>query len=229
MTDRNERLCRTANMLGEENLARLASKRVAVFGLGGVGSACAEALCRGGIGAIDIIDHDTVALSNLNRQLLSDIHALGRKKTDVMLCRIRAVAPDVEVYPHDVFFLPETRDAVDFSALDYVVDCIDNITAKVLLASICQERGIPILSCMGTGNRVDPTKFYFTDIFETSGDPLARAMRHELRKAGVSSLRVLCSSETPVKIKERSPGSVSFVPPVAGMILASEVIRSFLL
>lgn len=229
MTDRNERLCRMANMLGEENLARLASKRVAVFGLGGVGSACAEALARGGIGTLDIIDHDTVALSNLNRQLLSDIHVLGRKKTDVMLCRLRAVAPDMDIYPHDVFFLPETRDAIDFSVIDYVVDCIDNITAKVLLASICHAKGIPLLSCMGTGNRLDPTKFFFTDIFETSGDPLARVMRHELRKAGVPALRVLCSSETPVKIKERSPGSVSFVPPVAGMILASEVIRSFLL
>lgn len=226
--ERNDRLARTISMIGQEATDLLASKRVAVFGLGGVGSACAEALCRGGIGNIDIIDFDSVSVSNLNRQLLSDIHSIGRKKTDTMLSRIRAVAPDVNVYPHSIMFLPETENEIDFSVLDYVIDCIDNVTAKIRLAEICLRHGIPLISSMGTGNRLDPTRFVIGDIFETSSDPLARVIRHELRKRGIPSLRVLYSTEIPVHLKERSPGSMSFVPPVAGMILAGDVIRYFL-
>lgn len=226
--ERNDRLARTISMIGREATDLLQTKRVAVFGLGGVGSACAEALCRGGIGTLDIIDFDTVSVSNLNRQLLSDVHSVGRRKTDTMLCRIRSVAPDVNVFPHHVMFLPETENEIDFSCLDYVVDCIDNVTAKVRLAQICYEKGIPMISSMGTGNRLDPTKFTVGDIFDTSGDPLARVIRHELRKRNIPSLKVLYSTEEPVHLRERAPGSMSFVPPVAGMILAGEVIRFFL-
>lgn len=225
---REDRLERTISLIGQDGADKLRSKRVAVFGLGGVGSACAEALCRGGIGQIDIVDFDRISLSNLNRQLLSDIHSVGRKKTDVMLCRIRSIAPDVDVFTHDFMFLPETEHLFDFSKVDYVVDCIDNVTAKIRLAVICNERKIPLISSMGTGNRLDPTQFVIGDIFETSGDPLARVIRHELRKNGIPKLRVLYSTEVPVHIKERSPGSMSFVPPVAGMILAGDVIRFLL-
>ena len=226
--DRNDRLARTIRMIGEKSVEFLQTKRVAVFGLGGVGSACAESLCRGGIGNIDIIDFDSVSVSNLNRQLLSDIHSIGCKKTETMLKRIRSIAPDVNVYMHDLMFLPETENEINFDCLDFVIDCIDNVTAKVRLAEICHTKNIPLISSMGTGNRMDPTLFKICDIFQTSGDPLARVIRHELRKRSIPSLRVLYSTETPVQTKERTPGSMSYVPPVAGMILAGEVFRYFL-
>ena len=218
-------------------MERLAKARVAVFGIGGVGGYAVEALARSGIGALDLIDHDTVSLSNINRQIIATHDTLGRLKVDVAKERILSINPDCCVRTFPVFFLPDTVDAFDFSQYDYVVDAIDTVTAKLLLAEKTYAVGTPLISAMGTGNKLDPTAFEVTDINKTTFCPLARIMRKELKKRGIPHLKVVYSqepamtpgidSEEPVELAGRKPvpGSTAFVPAVAGLILAGEVIK----
>ncbi len=219
-------------LLGKEGLARLKAARVAVFGIGGVGSFAAEALTRGGIGHITLIDGDVVSLTNCNRQLIATQKTIGQSKTAVMAVRIREISPETEVEEHPVVYGAENRDLLDFSAYDYVVDAIDTVTSKLLLIEECKKARTPIISCMGTGNKFDPTRFEVADISETSVCPLAKVMRKELKERGIRGVKVVYSKEKPRKPaassetgKRQIPGSLSFVPPVAGMILAGEVIR----
>lgn len=217
-------------------MEKLAASRVAVFGLGGVGSYAVEALVRSGIGAIDLIDHDTVCETNINRQLYATEKTIGRQKVDVAAERIKEIDPHIKVRTYPIFYLPETADRFDFSAYDYVVDAIDTLTGKLALAARAAEAGVPIISSMGAGNKLDTTAFEVADIFETSVCPLARAMRRELRRLGITKLKVVYSKEPPLTPEETTPepdpaqrrptpGSVSFVPSVAGLIVAGEVIR----
>jgi tRNA A37 threonylcarbamoyladenosine dehydratase len=225
---------RTELLLGSPALERLARSRVAVFGVGGVGGHVVEALTRCGVGALELIDNDTVSVSNLNRQLLATIPDLGRPKVEVARDRILSINPEAEVVPHRCFFLPETSDQFDFSRWDYVVDAIDTVSGKIELVLCAQAAGVPIISSMGAGNKLDPAQFRVSDLYKTSVDPLARVMRTELRKRGVKHLKCVWSPEPPLTPKgadestasgKRIPGSVSFVPSVAGLILAGEVIR----
>ena len=230
---------RGAYLLGTEGIARLRRAHVAVFGIGGVGSYACEALARGGIGRLTLVDHDTVSESNINRQLVALHSTLGRYKTDVAAERILDINPECAVTVRHEFLLPENADTFDFSSFDYIVDAVDTVAAKVELAVRAYAAGVPLISCMGAGNKLDPTKFLVTDLFATSGDPLARVMRSALRKRGVPSLRVVCSAEPPTPLHpdfaqettegkggRRAPGSLSFVPSVAGLIAAGEVIRT---
>lgn len=236
-----EQFERTRLLFGREAMEKLAASRVAVFGIGGVGSYVVEALARCGVGAIDLIDNDKVALSNLNRQIIATMDSVGREKTQVMKERILSINPDCKVEVHNCFYLPETRDSFDFSAYDYVVDAVDTVTAKIDLVLSAREAGTPIISSMGTGNKLNPAMFEVADIYKTSVDPLARVMRRELKKRGVKKLKVVYSREEPVKTgeierleeireaeapKRRSiPASNAFVPPSAGLLIASEVVR----
>ncbi len=228
---------RTALLLGDDALARLASSRVAVFGIGGVGGHAVDALARCGVGALDLIDNDTVSLTNLNRQLVALHSTIGRYKVDVAAARIADINPRAIVRTYRTFYLPETAGQFDFSQYDYVIDAIDTVTAKLDLAERAYRTGTPIISAMGAGNKLDPTRFEVTDISKTSVCPLARVMRTELRRRGVPHLKVVYSREparTPhqnddvrqeADARRAVPGSVSFVPSVAGLILAGAVIR----
>lgn len=219
---------RSALLLGPDALDRLAAARVAVFGVGGVGGYAAEALGRGGVGAIDLVDSDTVAESNLNRQIVALRSTIGQSKVEVMRQRLLDISPRCAIVCHNVFFGPETADRFDFAQYDYVVDAIDTVSAKLLLIERCRAAGTPVVSCMGAGNKFDPTAFEVADIYETSVCPLARVMRHELRKRGIPSLRVVYSKEPPAMPSASAAqpiGSVSFVPGVAGLILAGEVVK----
>lgn len=236
-----EQFTRTELMLGEEPMERLSKARVAVFGIGGVGGHTAEALVRSGIGAIDIIDDDKVVISNVNRQIFATLSTVGRYKVDAAEERLRDINPDVLITKHRVFFTPETAEQFDFSQYDYVVDAIDTVTGKIGLVLKAQEAGTPIICSMGAGNKLDPTAFEVTDIYKTSVCPLARVMRYELKKRGVKKLKVVYSKEQPIAptekrtdnavegrsgaAKKQSPGSNAFVPSVAGLILAGEVIK----
>ncbi len=223
---------RTGLLLGEEAVALLQKKRVAVFGIGGVGGFTAEALVRSGIGAIDIIDKDVVDITNINRQIIAVHSTVGRPKVEVMRERLLDVNPDCEIRMHECFFLPETAEQFDFSVYDYVVDAVDTVTAKLELALRAEQAGTPIISAMGAGNKLDPSRFEVADISKTSVCPLARVMRRELKKRGIDHLKVVYSREEPLTPKQRLeeggrrslPGSVAFVPSVAGLMIASEVI-----
>lgn len=223
----DERFSRSARLLGEEALTRLRQSRVAVFGLGGVGGYVVEALARGGVGTLDLVDSDTVALSNINRQILATEETLGQYKTDVAAARVRAISPNTNVCCHRCFFLPETADDFDFSQYDYVVDAIDTVSGKLALAEKAYAASVPLIAAMGAGNKLDATAFRVADIYKTSGCPLARVMRQELRKRGIPRLKVVYSPEPPRTPQDgdRTPGSLSFVPPVMGLILAGEVIK----
>lgn len=226
---------RTRLLLGDEGLARLAASRVAVFGVGGVGGFAVEALARSGVGALDLIDSDTVDPTNLNRQIVATLPAVGRPKVEVAAERVASINPACTVRAHRCFFLPETAGAFDFAAYDYVIDAVDTVSAKIALVEAARAAGTPIVSSMGAGNKLDPTAFRVADIFATSVDPLARVMRRELRRRGIDGLKVVYSTEpprapaaTPEAIKDGSrpaPGSVAFVPSVAGLILGGEVVR----
>lgn len=220
---------RTELLLGAEALKRLKKARVAVFGIGGVGGYVCEALARSGVGAFDLIDSDRVDVTNLNRQIIATHRTIGQYKTDVMEERIRDINPDAVIRTYRCFFLPENADDFPFAEYDYVVDAIDTVTAKIELILRSQEMNIPVISCMGAGNKLDATRFEVADIYDTKVCPLARVMRRELKKRGVKSLKVVYSQETPVSreegVQERTPGSVSYVPPVAGLTAAGEVIR----
>lgn len=235
----DEQYSRTALLLGEDGVKRLQNAHVAVFGVGGVGSYAAEALVRAGVGTLDLFDADTVCKSNLNRQLIALHSTLGQSKVDVMRARALDINPDITITPHCVFYGPENADQYDLSAYDYIVDAIDTVSSKLLLIERAQAAGSRIISCMGAGNKLDPTQFEVSDIYKTSMCPLAKVMRCELRKRGIKKLKVVYSKEQPrtpfpasiieqdasIVQKRQSPGSISFVPSVAGFVLAGEVIR----
>ena len=218
---------RSELIIGKDNLDKLKELKVAVFGLGGVGSYCLEALCRTGIGKFIIVDGDVVEKSNINRQIIALSSTLGRKKTEVMAERMSDINPDVEVQSYSLYYEDKSADEVDLKGTDYVVDAIDSVKSKVLLAVVCKRLNIPLISCMGTGNKSDPTLFKVKDIYDTSYCPLAKVMRRELKKAGIESLKTVCSEEIPKK-SGGVIGSLSFVPPVAGMIMAGEVIKDLI-
>ncbi len=242
---------RSELVLGIGSTSVLASSRVAVFGLGGVGSFAVEALARSGIGSFLLVDSDAICLSNVNRQLFATHSTLGRRKTEVARERVLDINPSADVETFTGFFGPESADRFDFSSFDYVVDCIDTVTAKLLLVERCKAAGTPLVASMGTGNKRDPSRFEFADISETSVCPLARVMRHEVKKRGLGPLRVLYSREEPVPARETSlraemagsaesgassgsvtkrvvPGSLPFVPSVAGLLIAGEVVMNLL-
>lgn len=223
-----EQFARTEGLLGEEAVKHLHNCRVAVFGVGGVGGFAVEALARSGVGIIDIIDKDTVCESNLNRQIIALHSTIGQDKVDVLKQRILDINPNAVVHAHKCFFLPETRNQFDFSQYDYVVDAVDTVTAKIELVVACKEAGVPIISSMGAGNKLDPTAFEVADIYKTSVCPLARVMRRELKKRDVKHLKVVYSKEEPV-VRRETPASIAFVPSVAGLIIAGEVIKDLCL
>ena len=212
-------------LLGEAALQKLRNSRVAVFGVGGVGGYAVEALARCGVGALDLIDNDSVSVSNINRQIIALHSTVGMLKTDAAAARIHDIAPETIVRCHPVFFLPENADLFDFTAYDYIIDAVDTVSAKVEIALRAQAAGVPVISAMGAGNKLDPTRFRVADIYETKVCPLCRAMRHSLKKRGVERLKVVYSEETPIAASGDVPGSVSFVPSVMGLILAGEVVR----
>ena len=231
-----EQFIRTEMLLGQAAVARLQNARVAVFGLGGVGGYAVEALARAGVGQLDLIDNDNVSLSNLNRQLLATHSTLGLPKTEAARRRVLDINPEARVVTHNVFYTPETAGLFDFTRYDYIVDAIDTVTGKLRLVEEAVAAHTPIICCMGTGNKLDPTRFEVTDISKTTMCPLARVMRKELGKRGIRHLKVVYSQEeamTPTGWeaeaaaigKRQIPGSVSFVPGAAGLILAGEVIR----
>lgn len=224
----NERFSRFTKLIGQEALSALSQKRVIVFGLGGVGGSAAEALARSGIGALDLVDKDTFEESNLNRQLFATEATLGLMKTDAAASRLLSINPSLHIKKHPLFYLPETADAFDLHEYDFVLDCIDNVTAKLCLIERALAAGTPIISSMGAGNRMDPSKLQVEDLAKTSIDPLAKVMRQELRKRGIEHLPVVYSTETPVKTGSSTPGSSAFVPPAAGLLMASYAIRSML-
>ncbi len=240
---------RTQLLLGKEAMDALSASRVAVFGIGGVGGYVCEALVRSGVGAFDLIDDDKICLTNLNRQLIATRSTVGKYKVDMMEARMKDINPNVDIRTHKCFFLPENADEFPFSEYDYIVDAVDTVSAKLSLAVKAQEAGVPIISSMGAGNKLDATAFRVADIYKTSMDPLARVMRRELKKRGVKKLKVVYSQEQPIrpvedmsiscrthcicppgakhKCTERRdiPGSTAFVPSVVGLIIAGEIVR----
>lgn len=231
---REIRTQRTALLLGREPVARLQDAHVAVFGVGGVGSFAAEALARAGVGTLTLVDDDCVSESNINRQLIALGSTVGKPKTEVMAERIRDINPEAAVLCRREFFSEENAVSFDFSSFDYVIDAIDSVSSKVELICCCQSAGTPIISCMGAGNKLDPTRFTVTDLSKTDTCPLARVLRQRLRKRGITHLPVVYSTEPPRTPLEtiaeggrlQLPGSVPFVPPVAGMIAAGVVLRA---
>lgn len=243
---------RTQLLLGENAMNKLAGSRVAVFGIGGVGGYVCEALIRSGVGAIDLVDDDKVCLTNLNRQIIATRKTIGQYKTQVMKERILDINPDAKVEVHNCFFLPETADDFEFEKYDYVVDAVDTVTAKIALVMKCKEKNVPIISSMGAGNKLDASAFRVADIYKTKVCPLAKVMRRELKKRGVKKLKVVYSEEMPIKpLEDMSiscktncicppgaqhkctqrraiPGSVAFVPSVAGLIIAGEVVKDLI-
>lgn len=243
-----EELSRIEKLIGSESLDKLASSRVAVFGVGGVGGHALEALVRSGLGEIDIIDGDIVSRSNLNRQIIATVSVLGIPKVDIAEARAKDINPDVIINKHKIFYLPEEKDeyGVEFDKYDYIVDAIDTVAAKLDIIEEATRRGIPIISAMGCGNRFDPSKIMVTDIFKTFNDPLAKVMRKGLKDRGIKKLKVVASTELPIapkhslsddnldsnngfgKPERRAPGSTAFVPGAAGLLMASVVIRDLI-
>lgn len=243
---------RTELIYGKDKMRKVYQSRVAVFGIGGVGSYVVEALARSGVGTIDVIDDDKVCLTNINRQLYATFKTVGQYKVDLAEQRCKEINPKIQIVKHRIFYMPNTKDKFDFSQFDYVIDCIDTITGKLQMVMQAKESGVPVISCMGAGNKTDPSLFRVSDIYETSVDPLARVMRYELRKRKIRSLKVVYSTEKPIKpddnleiscrtncicppgttrtcvVRRDIPGSNAFVPPVAGLLIASEVIKDLL-
>ena len=226
-------------LLGREDTNKLSKARIAVFGLGGVGSYVVEALARCGIGSLTLVDHDTVSVTNINRQIYALRSTVGESKVQVAKNRIRDIDENILVHTYETFFNEDTSDMFDFHMFDYIVDAIDTVTSKLLIIQKAKECGTPVISCMGTGNKLDPSRFEITDISKTSVCPLAKVMRTELRRRGLKKIKVLYSKEKPVKNQadhgERKggtdrpvPGSISFVPSVAGLMIAGEVVRDIL-
>ena len=224
----NEFYQRTRSLIGDDGVEKLKKSHVAVFGLGGVGGYTVEALARAGVGRLTLVDNDTVNESNLNRQIIALNSTLGMNKTDAFIKRINDINSEAVVLKKDLFFLPETKDEIDFTDFDYVVDAIDTVSGKITIIEKCKDAEIPVISSMGTGNKLDPTAFKIADISKTSVCPLARVMRYELKKRGIGKVKVLFSTEDPVKQGSRTPSSISFVPSVAGLIIAGEVIKDII-
>ncbi len=229
-----DQFARARLLLGDAAIARLGAVRVAVFGIGGVGGYALEALVRSGVGAVDAFDGDRVALSNINRQIIATHETVGRYKVDVAAERMRSINPAVKFEARRLLYLPECADQVDLSLYDYVIDAVDTVAAKLELAARCAALGVPEICALGAGNKLDPTRFRVADIYETSVDPLARVMRRELRRRGVERLKVVYSTEPPRTplgeaggeyARRSTPGSVAFVPPVMGLILAGEAVK----
>lgn len=239
----NKEFSRSALLLGEAAITRLAKARVAIFGVGGVGGYVCEALVRSGVGAFDLIDKDVVDVTNINRQIIATQSTVGRPKVEVMKERMLDINPDAEIVVHECFYLPENAHEFDFSQYDFVVDCVDTVTAKIQIIMQAKEAGTPVISSMGAGNKLDAGRFKVADIYKTNVDPLARVMRRELKKRGVKKLTVVYSDEepmTPIAIADsletdtleetagrakQTPGSMAFVPGAAGLIIAGEVVR----
>lgn len=230
-----DQFSRTEILFGEEAMQRLKKARVAVFGIGGVGGYVVEALARSGVGSLDIIDNDTVALSNLNRQIIATHSTIGMYKTDAAKQRIHDINPDCVVTAYNTFFMPENEHKFDFTQYDYVIDAIDTVKGKLALVVKAEKAGVPVISSMGAGNKLHPELFELADIYQTSVCPLARVMRTELRKRGIKKLKVVYSKEPPVRplkktgeetVRRDIPGSTAFVPSAAGLIIAGEVIRN---
>lgn len=229
---------RTELIFGKEAMQKLAVSRVAVFGVGGVGGYTVEALARSGIGAIDIIDNDTVSVTNVNRQILATHKTVGRYKVDVAAERIAEINPDCKVTAYKTFYTPDTASQFDFKNYDYIVDAIDMVTGKIAIIENAKKAGVPVISSMGAGNKTDPTAFVVEDIYKTSVCPLAKVMRRELRKRNIDGLKVVYSKEEPITpaicldepqtARRAVPGSTAFVPSVAGLILAGEVIKDLI-
>ena len=233
----SEELSRTELLLGEKALEKLAKSRVAIFGIGGVGGYTAEALARSGIGALDLIDNDKVTLSNINRQIYALHSTVGEYKVDVAKERILDINPNINIKTYTTFYMPETSDEFDFGQYDYVVDAIDTVSGKIELVMQADKFNVPIISSMGAGNKLNPTEFELQDIYKTSVCPLARVMRQELKKRNIKNLKVVYSKEPPIKNHQnpewitknkKAPGSIAFVPSVAGLIIASEVIKDII-
>ena len=230
-----EQYTRTALLFGEEAIDKLKAARVAVFGIGGVGGAAVEALARAGIGNLDLIDCDKVSESNINRQIVALHSTVGMDKTHAAARRIADIDPDIKVVCHDIFFLPENAHEFDFSKYDYIIDAIDTVSGKLSIIEGAKNAGVPVISSMGTGNKVDPSRLCVIDIYKTTVCPLAKVMRRELKARGIKKLKVVWSDEEPRKTsapgdahRRAVPASCSFVPPVAGYILAGEAIRDIL-
>ena len=231
---------RTELLLGVDAMDKLRNARVAVFGLGGVGGYVVEALARSGVGCLDLIDHDTISLTNINRQILATHATVGMSKAAAAAARVKDINPDATVHVHETFYLPDTAAQFDFAQYDYIVDASDTVTGKLMLALDAQRCGTPIISSMGTGNKLDPTAFRVADISQTKGCPLARIMRKECKKRGIQKLKVVYSEEEPIPSKldgleeelpegrRALPGSEAFVPSVAGLIIAGEVIKDLI-
>ena len=231
---------RAQMLLGPEGMETLARAHVIIFGVGGVGGYVAEGLARCGVGAIDLVDHDTISPTNINRQIAALNSTIGQSKAQVMAARIADINPACRVTAHECLYLPDTKDSFDLAQYDYVVDAIDTVTGKLLIIGEAQAAGTPVISCMGTANKLDPTRFEVADIYETSICPLAKIVRKEARKRGYASFKVVYSQEVALVPKQyeadperpegrrSTPGSVSFVPPVAGFILAGEVIKDII-
>lgn len=224
----NEMFLRSSLLLGEENTEKLKHSKVALFGVGGVGSFCLEALVRTGVGEIHIFDSDCVEVSNLNRQIIATNDTLGKPKVIVAKQRAESINPDVKIVPFEVYYSPENSASFDLSKYDYVIDAIDSVTSKIELILNCQSSDVSIISSMGTGNKLEPTGFKIADIYKTEGCPLARVMRYELKKRGVKKLKTLYSPEKPVKNGTDTIGSAVFVTGTAGLIIAGEVIKDLL-
>lgn len=222
-----EQFSRTAQLLGNENVEKLFDKHVIVFGVGGVGGYVVEALVRSGVGNISIVDNDVVNESNINRQIIAFHSTIGMQKVEVLKNRILDINSNCQVFVHNQFFLPENSNDFDFSIYDYVVDAVDTVTAKIEIIKKSKESNVPVISSMGTGNKLNPVGFKVSDISKTKVCPLARVMRNELKKRGISKVKCVYSEENPV-IQTKTPASVAFVPPVAGLLIASEVIEDLI-
>ncbi len=221
---------RTAKLVGEEGIEQLSNVKVAVFGVGGVGGYVVEALVRSGIGHLDVVDKDVVDITNVNRQIIANKDTIGMDKVQVICERAKSINPQIDIRGIHCFFLPETKDEFDFSQYDFVVDAIDNVTAKIQLAVSCKASNTPLIACMGTGNKMDPSQLEITDIYKTSVCPLARVMRRQLKAREIDKLTVVYSKEQPMKplYEDRVPGSTCFVPGSAGLLIASHVVRELL-
>lgn len=224
----DKRFSRTVRVIGEDKMNIIKNSSVIVFGLGGVGSAAAEALARAGVGTLGIVDKDVVDVTNINRQLIATDKTVGQSKTDAVAERLLTINPKLNIHKYNLFYLPETADNIDLSQYDFILDCIDNVTAKIELVVRARESGVNIISSMGTGNKLHPEMLELSDISKTSVCPLARVMRRELKKRGVHKLPVVYSKEEPVKTDSSVPGSMSFTPPVAGYLMTSYVINSII-
>lgn len=232
----NNQFSRTTILIGESSMAKLANARVAIFGIGGVGGYVAEALSRSGVSSFALIDKDVVSESNINRQIIATYNTIGQSKCEVMKDRILSINPNAKVDIYNIFYLPENSDLIDFSSFDYIVDAVDTVKAKISIIKRAKELGIPIISSMGAGNKMNPTMVEVSDIYKTSVCPLAKVIRRELKKIGIKDLKVVFSKEEPIDheqiidpdSKKVIPGSCSFVPSVFGLVMASEIIKDLI-